>query len=264
MDIDAFRCMRRGIQLFTLTKKEATLLAPIDYRNGKNQRALLLFHGFSSSPAVYRKLIPSFLFYDAVICPVLPGHAANIETFAQTKANDWLQMAEEIGEVLINEFEQLDVMGLSLGGLLACHLSNRFALHHLYLLAPALDLYLPLNKTLHLLKILNWLNFSHVRGFAGNLHTTEYCEIAYRKLPLTTLIEMLTLVKQFKFDPPTCPTDLFLGCHDEVVSSWRVAARFTNKENVNIHWLANSAHVIPLDGDTESILACMKQNLVVP
>ncbi|KTD31589.1 alpha/beta hydrolase [Legionella maceachernii] len=261
MDIDAFRCMRQGRQLFTLSQQDAFLLAPIEQRNDKTHRALLLLHGFSSTPAVFRLLLPSLvLYYDAVICPVLMGHAENLDSFAKVKATDWIAQTEQTCEILLEQFTEVDVMGLSLGGILACHLSVRFSLHHLYLLAPALDLRLGLSKALKLAKSLNWLGFRNIRAAAGNLYTSENCEIAYRQLPLTTIIEMLTLVQQFPFTIPSCSTDLFLGCHDFVVSSWRVADRFANKDNVNIHWLPNSAHVLPLDGDQAVILSRVKEN----
>lgn len=260
MDIDDFRCMRRGVSLSTLNKNEVSLLAPINNRNGQQKRALLLLHGFTSTPAVFRAMLPSLSLYDAIVCPVLPGHADSLKTFATVKAEAWIATAEQACELLIKEFEQVDVLGLSLGGVLACHLSSRFPLHHLYLLAPALDLKLPVDKVLKLAKFLDWLGFQEVRGFAGNLYTDQYCEIAYRKLPIRSVIEIFSLVKQFPFIPPNCPTDVFLGCHDKVVSSWQVAARFANKENVSIHWLNNSAHVLPLDGDIQTIIACMAKN----
>ncbi|NSL18021.1 alpha/beta fold hydrolase [Tatlockia micdadei] len=261
MNIDAFRCMRQGKQLFTLSQQDAFLLAPIEQRNDKTHRALLLLHGFSSTPAVFRLLLPSLvLYYDAVLCPVLVGHGENLDSFAKVKANDWLAQTEETCEILLDQFAEVDVMGLSLGGILACHLSAKFSLHHLYLLAPALDLRLGLNHAVKLAKTLSWLGFRKVRAAAGNLYTSENYEIAYRQLPLSTIIEMLTLVQQFQFTVPTCPTDLFLGCHDLVVSSWRVADRFAEKDHINIHWLPNSAHVLPLDGDQSIILSCVKQN----
>lgn len=261
MNIDDFRAMRRGIPLFALDKKDAAILAPIERRSGEKKRALLLLHGFTSTPAVFRVMLPSFSFYDAVICPVLPGHADNLQAFAQVKAEAWLTTAVQSCELLVNEFEQVDVLGLSLGGILACYLSNQFKLHHLYLLAPALDLRLPIEKILKLARLLTCLGFQEVRGLSGDLFTNQHCEIAYRKLPLTAIIEIFNLIKQFSFNLPDCPTDVFLGCHDKVVASWRVAARFANQEHVTIHWLSNSAHVIPLDGDIENIIACMKEHL---
>ncbi|ASQ44750.1 alpha/beta hydrolase [Legionella clemsonensis] len=261
MNIDDFRAMRRGIPLFALDKKDVALMAPIERRNGEKKRALLLLHGFTSTPAVFRVMLPSLTFYDAILCPVLPGHADTLKAFAEVKAEAWLKTAEQSCELMLNEFEQVDVLGLSLGGILACHLSNQFKLHHLYLLAPALDLRLPLEHTLKLAKFLTCLGFQEVRGLSGDLFTNQHCEIAYRKLPLAAIIEIFNLIKQLSFNVPDCPTDVFLGCHDKVVSSWRVAARFANKDNVRIHWLSNSAHVIPLDGDIEQIIACMKEHL---
>lgn len=261
MDLDAFRCMRRGLQLFTLAPHDLQLLAAISQRNpDKNQRALLLLHGFSSSPAVYRYLIPQLSGYDAIVCPLLPGHGENIEAFSRSKAQDWIALAEQNCETLLGEFTEVDVLGLSLGGLLACHLGNRFQLHHLYLLAPALDLRLNINSALTLAKFLQQLGFSRIRNAAGNIVSHHHCEIAYRQLPLSTIIEMLTLAQQFHFTLPSCPTDLFLGCHDKVIDSWQVGARFAEQTNVTIHWLADSAHVLPLDNDVETIANCINCN----
>lgn len=261
MNIDAFCCMRRGFQLSLLNKQDSSLIAAIEQRGAKKERALLLLHGFGSTPAVFRLLLPSLSrCYDALFCPVLIGHAESIDSFAKAKASDWLLQVEQSYESLVSQFEQVEVLGLSLGGLLACHLSTRFSLAHLYLLAPALDLPLAPHYSVQLAKTLHWLGFRAMRARAGNLYSSEHCEIAYRQLPLTSVIQMLTLVQQFQFTPPSCPTDLFLGCYDKIISSQRVAERFADKMNINTHWLSNSAHVLPLDGDIDHIIACIKQN----
>ncbi|MBA2651559.1 MAG: alpha/beta fold hydrolase [Tatlockia sp.] len=261
MNIDAFRCMRGGIQLSVLSKQDYSWIAPIEKTCDKAGRALYLIHGFSSTPAVYRLLEPLLVKqYDAIFCPVLAGHGENIDAFAQAKAGDWITQVEQTYEGLANRFEQVEVMGLSLGGLLAAHLSKRYKLAHLYLLAPALDLLLSINNSIKLAKALSWLGFRKIRAAAGNLYTTENYEIAYRQIPLTSIIEVLTLIQEFQFSPPTCPTDVFLGCYDKVVASKRVAERFAGLANINIHWLANSAHVLPLDGDIEIIGRTIEQN----
>lgn len=260
MNIDAFRCMHNGIHRSNLNKKDLGLLAPINQRSKNNQRALLLLHGFSSTPAVFRNLLPALNTYDAIVCPALPGHVENLETFAKVKATDWLKTAEKSCEILKQEYNQVDVLGLSLGGLLACHLSSHFKLNHLYLLAPALDLHLPINPYLRLARILNNLGFRKIRSSAGNIYSTADCEIAYRQLPISAIMEILTFIQQFQFSAPNCPTDLFLGCHDQVVESERVAARFAEQSHINIHWLENSAHLIPLDGDLHCLVDCIQKN----
>ncbi|MFC3909791.1 alpha/beta hydrolase [Legionella dresdenensis] len=257
MNRDDFWCMRRGKQLAVLSSEDEHLLSPINLRNGKRHKALLLLHGFSSSPAVYRLLLKHLKHYDALVAPVLPGHAENLAAFANMKAADLFSYVENTCSQLINEFERVDVLGLSMGGLLACHLGMRFKLNHLYLLAPALDLHLNLEQSIKLAQGLQWLGFRQFRSAAGNLYTSSACEIAYRQLPLPAIIEILTIIKHFKLGPLSCPVDLFLGVHDAVVDSQKVAQQFANQPDVTLHWLENSAHVLPLDGDLDLIINTM-------
>ena len=257
MNIQDFCFTWRGQQQGHLLKKDAHFLKPIDIRGQGREHALLLLHGFSSTPAVFRAMLPELTGYDAVVCPVLPGHADSILSFSKATACEWMSAAELACEALLKEYTFVDVLGLSLGGLLACHLSHRFALNRLYLLAPAIDLRLNLDLSLVAARILTRLGFRRLRNRAGNLHTDHYRELTYRQLPIASIIEILTLVQNFQFMPPDCPTDVFLGCFDEVVDSTKVACRFENIPSAKIHWLENSAHILPLDGDIEIILGCI-------
>lgn len=259
MNNDDFRYMRRGKQLSGLSQEEINLLGPVDQRGQGRERALLLLHGFSSSPAVYRSIIPQIKHYNAIVCPVLQGHGESIEAFSLSKAKDWRSTAANACEALLNEYEQVDVLGLSLGGLLACELSQRFTLNRLFLLAPALKLHMNLCIMIKLAQVLKCLGFHQLRNVAGNLITNEQAEIAYRKLPIAAIIEMLSLAQNYQWVPPTCPVELFLGAHDEVVDSVEVEKLFTTLPNVTIHWLKNSAHVLPLDNDYKEIVNCINQ-----
>jgi carboxylesterase len=259
MNTDDFRYMRRGIPLEILEPEAADIIKPIEQYGSKKQRALLLLHGFSSTPAVYREIIPQLSHYDAIVCPVLPGHGESIAAFAQIKALDWINAAENACAILVKEYAAVDVLGLSLGGVLACHLSQKFTLNHLYLLAPALDLHSSITKMIWYGRILYTLGFKYVRNQAGNLLTDHASELAYRQLPVATILELLKFLKNFQFVAPTCPTELFLGQFDAVVDSKKVAKRFENLSNTHIHWMSNSAHVLPLDGDVAEILACIEK-----
>jgi len=210
-NIDDFCYMRRGHILQTLTHQQLNILEPINVRGGGHDRALLLLHGFSSTPAVYRQLWPAFTHYDAIVCPVLPGHGESITSFSKTTAEEWLLAAEQACKALLLDYSSVDVMGLSLGGLLACQLSHRLDIHHLYLLAPALALKRNVTSALRLAYFLQRLGFRMLRNQAGNIHGFEHGELTYRQLPITTIIEMLTLIHRFEFSPPSCPTDLFFG-----------------------------------------------------
>ena len=254
-NLDDFRCMHSGRQLGLITTQDAPLLDPVlKIESNAKQKALLVIHGFSSSPAVYRRFMAALTGYDAIIVPALPGHATNLGDFAQVQAVEWLVFIEHVYVKLAQEYAIVEVMGLSLGGALACYLSSCFPLAHLYLLAPALELPMSIPPMLQLAKVLRWLGFTRLRNLAGNLHTNTHCEIAYRQLPLSTIIEILSFIQSFEFMAPKCPTDLFLGRFDAVVDSKSVAALFVNNLHTHIHWLENSAHVLPLDGDVDFIV----------
>lgn len=260
MKKEDFRYMRRGKQLSDLKPDDFSLLESIDQRGIEKNHALLVLHGFSSSPAVYRYLIPEIKNYDAIVCPKLPGHAESIEAFSHSKAEHWFLTAKKTCAELIQEYKKVDVLGLSLGGLIACELSQLFNLNHLYLLAPALRLNMRVNTMLKLAQILRYIGFNHLRNIAGNIHSDEHAEIAYRKLPIAAIIEMLTYSKKYQWVAPTCPVDLFLGVYDQVVASSQVEKLFTLLPNVTIHWLKNSAHVLPLDNDLQEIIQCINKS----
>ncbi len=260
VNIQDFCFMWQGKRTAPLLAQQANLLAPIDIRGEHRDRALLLLHGFSSSPAVFRTMLPELTMYDAVVCPVLPGHAESIAAFAKVRATDWLSTADAACSALLQAYASVDVLGFSLGGLLACHLGQRFPLNHLYLLAPSLSLQMNVSAGLWAGHALQSLGFRLLRNRAGDIYTKGQHELTYHQLPIAVIIEVLMLIKQFRFVPPTCPTDLFLGRYDSVCNATRMAECFAKLPDVTTHWLENSAHGLPLDGDVDAIIACIKSH----
>ncbi len=256
MNPDDFRFMRRGKQMAPFLREDAALLAPISIRGVGFNRALLLLHGFSSSPAVFRLMLSKLHGYDAIVCPLLPGHGESIHAFAEATADEWLQASLDAGKQLLAEYKTVDVLGLSLGGVLAYRVSQMLPIRHLFLLAPAFDLKLNIPLAHFAARVLRFLGVHSLTNQGGNLCAQHEAELAYRRMPLATIIELFNLIQNTHLSPLSCDVDLFLGCHDEVVDSARVAARFTDL-HVNTHWLAHSAHVLPLDTDVDNIIACI-------
>lgn len=254
-----FQYMWRGKATRPLDETEEKLLSPINYHKRKKDsgRALLLLHGFSSSPAVYRALKPRLKHYDALICPALPGHAENLAAFASVTHEEWLSAASTACESLIQRYDHVEIIGLSLGGLLACHLAEKFPIQRLYLLAPALKLRVNMGLAKIAAHTLHSLGFKYLKNRAGNLHTHEHEELAYRKLPLHTIIELFSFIQKStpSLSIPNCKTDLFLGVHDDVIDSEYAAKKFEGNSQCCIHWLDRSAHAIPLDGDLDILSA---------
>lgn len=250
---EEFVWLWQGIVRKKFSLDEKHYLAPIRIYRKNNNRAILLLHGFASTPAVYRYLIDACVRYDAVVAPILPGHASCLANFAKTTAPDWLDVAENEYQKLAAVYAEVDVLGLSLGGLLACHIASLFKPHHLYLLAPAIFLNFPLNLGPIIPKILMKLGIKTLRSQGGNIHQHQEAELTYKRLPLTSIIEVLNLIHNFKFTAPSCQTDVFLGKYDAAVHSSKVAKLFYHLPHVKIHWLKHSAHILPLDTDKHII-----------
>lgn len=260
MNINDFYCMNRGKIISFLTKENTSMIMPVYQDNGQKNTALLLLHGFSSTPAVFRYLSEKITDYDAIIIPALPGHVNTLADFSTMKKDSLINYVNQLGKNLVAEYNYVDVLGLSMGGVLAYLLSCNQSLRHLYLLAPAFDLHLNIKANLKLALTLRKLGFQALRSQAGNLHSSKHYEIAYKQLPINSIIELFNLITDINFTSPSCFTDLFLGKHDKVVNCEAVAKRFSTSSNTRTHWLENSAHVLPLDNDMESIAQCITAN----
>lgn len=255
---DDFHYMWRGKPTRPLPESEVCLLEPVNIYGKKHGRALLLLHGFASSPAIYRAMIPALTDYDALVCPALPGHAENLAAFTSVNADEWVAAAEAACEALVEQYETVEIVGLSLGGLLAHHLAAKYPIKHLYLLAPAFKLTFNIKLARTLARVLHALGLKQLKNRAGNLHTKTHDELTYRKLPLHAIIQLFTFIESRTCSHLSCSIDLFLGRHDDVVDSKFIANLFESNPSCKTHWLENSAHAIPLDGDIEEIITCIR------
>lgn len=255
-----FAYMWCGREIKTLSPSEIEILKPINMQTRPAGRAILLLHGFTSSPAVYRAMLPQLTMYDAILCPVLPGHAESIAAFAAATAAQWLNCAESAFVKLSKKYNQVDVMGLSLGGCLALKIAEKYPVNRLFLLAPALKLHGWTGGILFLVNFLRMLGLRNLKNRGGNLHRKNFQELTYRQIPLSAAAQLLSLVQNNKFVIPSCPIELLVGRYDSVVDSTAVVKLFANAANTHIHWLENSAHVLSLDGDIDKILEVVRDS----
>ena len=254
-NLDDFVWMYKGKQIHTPHQNELSLMLPKEEKSHDQKKtALLMLHGFSSSPAVFRQLAPQIDKYDCIYIPQLAGHGTNLRDFETSTAQKWLSSGCDAYQHLAKSYEHVDVLGLSLGGLIACHLAHQFPIHHLYLLAPALDLVSSLPALLKISKICHKLGFKFVRNVGGRVFRSKEEELLYRLLPLPTVIEILNFIQNYQHKGWTHPTTLFLGTHDNVVNSTSVINKLTNCLNMDIVLLENSGHVLPLDEDLQQII----------
>ncbi|HUZ19729.1 MAG TPA: alpha/beta fold hydrolase [Acidimicrobiales bacterium] len=98
--------------------------APFSASNGPS--GVLVLHGFTGTPRSMRPLADAFA--DAgfsVELPLLPGHGTSPEDLEPKRFDDWSSAAEEAFLSLAARTDRTAVVGLSMGGTLACWLAER-------------------------------------------------------------------------------------------------------------------------------------------
>jgi carboxylesterase len=228
-------------------------------QSNESNSALLLLHGFSSSPAVFRLFYPELKHYQYIYAPLLKGHGKSIHDFSLAKARDWIGEVELTLTKLCKKYKKVDVLGLSMGGLIAAHLVDHFPIRHLYLLAPALALHHPIHRLKNIANFSSFLGFSTIRNQGGNLCNQEAFELVFRQLPITTILEILKLIENYQHKNWATPTTLFLGQHDKVVNSMKVAEILRTLPRLKTYFLEQSAHFLTIDNDNKFILDTINQ-----
>ena len=114
---------------------------PLYYHSIKRHKhAVLLLHGFTSSPMEFmplsKELNKKGVDYYA---PLIPGFGQiHPEMLTMLRKEDWFRQVLFDYDMLSNRFDKISVVGHSMGGLLACLLAQHRKVHHLILSAPAL------------------------------------------------------------------------------------------------------------------------------
>jgi len=87
---------------------------------------VLVLHGFTGNPSSMRDLAEAFADADYTVeLPRLPGHGTTIDDMLTTGWDDWSSAAESAYDDLAGRCERVVVVGLSMGGSLACWLATR-------------------------------------------------------------------------------------------------------------------------------------------
>jgi carboxylesterase len=110
---------------------------PFDLPGGPT--AALLIHGFTGSPPEMRPLGDYLAARGLTVsAPLLPGHGTTVAELIRTSWEDWYRHVEGAYRMLRAQHEQVFVVGLSLGSLLALHLAAQEPVAGVAALSPAL------------------------------------------------------------------------------------------------------------------------------
>ena len=105
------------------------------------KRAVVCLHGYTGYPG--ELALPAKRLFAAdfdVFVPRYPGHGTNGADFMQTRRDDWVGEAERVYQHVSARYEQVSLVGHSMGGVIAVILAHRHEVSRAVLYAPALSI----------------------------------------------------------------------------------------------------------------------------
>jgi len=217
----------------------------------------LVLHGFTGNPQSMRGLAHALGAAGfAVELPLLPGHGTSVDDMIPTTWEDWAAAAEAEYHDLAGQVDDVVVVGLSMGGALACHLAAG---------NPEIKGLVAINAVVseppgirELVEGMLAAGDEVMDGIGSDVADPDQTEMAYEKTPLRPLLSMVRHAGELQahLDQIACPTLIINSPQDHVVdpsNSDLLAASVRGP--VERLTLARSFHVATLDFDRAEIEA---------
>lgn len=234
---------------------------PFFFRGG--ERGVLLVHGFTGSPSEMR-LLGEYLHRQGytVLGPRLCGHGTSPAEMAATSWPLWYGAVEDGYHMLKDICQEVAVVGLSMGALLALKLAAEQPV------TAAVSLCAPIflaEKRLRWLPLYRLLRRFHPKKRRTLANVDPSYSICYELTPLASLQQLLQLIEQVKRLLPnlTVPLLIMQSRHDHTVQPrsadyiYETAAAAARE----LIWLKNSGHIITLDVEHELVFAQIERFL---
>jgi len=203
------------------------------------KRACLLLHGFTGGPYELQPLA-DHLESRGWTCalPTLPGHDGPLRDLYRTRYEEWVLGAAAKAAEMTERYGSFDLVGFSMGGLIAAYLANRFPVRRLALLSAAVHYVSPARFFRNAVRVM--------RGGA------LWKERSKRDTPIGAVIEFTKLVRTLKpeISRLTTPTFIAHGELDEVVhprSAIYIASRVKGEKTMTVY--PHSRHLICFEPD---------------
>lgn len=217
---------------------------------------VLVLHGFTGNPSSMRDLAEAFA--DAgytVELPRLPGHGTTIDDMLTTSFDDWSSAAESAYDDLAGRCERVVVVGMSMGGSLACWLATRHSeIAGLVCINPAVA---PSDDMRNAVAALVDAGEVVMPGIGSDIARPGVVESSYADTPLAPLLTLFAAAEVVgsELGRITSPMLLFTSPEDHVVppadSDILAAAVAGPVERVSCD---RSYHVATLDFDADMII----------
>ncbi|WP_052310064.1 alpha/beta hydrolase [Paenibacillus senegalensis] len=206
-------------------------------------RACLLLHGFTGGPYEVKPLAHHLMNKGCCcVTPELPGHNGNLRNLKNYTRYDWIEAAEKEAQKLVQQFGSIDLVGFSMGGLLAAHLATLYPVRRLVLLGTPI------------------IYVSPARLFKDVTERLAKRDLKFynwkKQTPLQAVFEFMRLVKELKGDlgKIEAPTLIIHGQADPIVhpySSKYIYERIQAPKELVV--LPNSKHLLCLEAEAEAL-----------
>ncbi len=230
------------------------------YTIGKGNRACLLLHGIAASPAQMRVLADCLADAGFVVrAALLPGHGTHPDALKGVVWQDWYEHVHNEYCRLKESYQEVTLVGFSIGAALAAHYAAHNEVDRLVLLSVPLC---PLNDkfpTKLMLKIYG-VFFKTVRGNPNVLITEEgeLFSYVYGHVPtaiLHTMSELIGIVRS-RLHRITAPALIMHSVNDSVsgAKSGPLVYRRVNSKEKRLVILRKSGHNLLMDAQQALVL----------
>jgi carboxylesterase len=219
----------------------------------------LLVHGFTGTPKEMRPLGENLAHNGHTVLGVrLAGHSTALEDMVRMHWEDWLASVEDGIHLLKTCTDQIFIIGLSMGGVLALLSAARYPVHGAIALSTPCDL--PHNSTLRFLSLISLVKPGIEKGPSDWRDPQNLIDhVSYRQYPTRSIRELADLISVMRASLPEVkiPVLLMQSRVDTSIPQesmeWIYAHLGTqDKEKI---WLENSGHVITREPEKELVFA---------
>lgn len=233
------------------------------------KRAVLLIHALASRPEDFAPLEPALhRLRMPASRPLLPGHGTDFADLAHVTWQEWYRSVEQVYRTLRQEYDQVAVVGRSLGGLLAALLASREQdVAAVGLVAPALRW---ASKATTLLTVpgLSTLLVQGLRflprdsdGINDPSLKTANETLVYPRISLHAIREVIALgrVVENELAKIKAPTLIIHSRRDRVIlpQSAEIAFQSIGATDKRLVWFEHSGHEMFLDSERDAVAAAL-------
>jgi carboxylesterase len=245
-----------------------------DFTVGNGERALLFVHGYSDSPAIFRKIAPRLAELGFTCRAMLrPGCARPIDIYAQATRETWRAALEREAALLRETHQEVWIVGHSLGGAIAIDylLDEPEAVDGLVLLAPLIAVssdrspLLPARAWYRLGKKLMIFTRIMENPFTIDSHSADAraYDMYSRFFPSNVYDEIFEITDNIeeRAGELKVPMLMVISRNDDIIDSEVAHAYYeeSSSRRKRLLWMEEALHMIPIDTGWQDVALAISE-----